>query len=191
MIIAKKIARATLATICVAALSGCSTGGVTKQSQTAFVEGNGVALYVKPAQRSAAPTISGATLANGNVTLKYDKVTVLNVWASWCAPCRAEAPLLSDFATQYASQGVQFAGVLTRDNATSALDFANRFKLSYPTFTDDSVLASFRNSLVPNAIPTTLIIDSHGYVAARVSGEVTVALLQNLILKTLKDGPHE
>jgi len=65
-----------------------------------------------------------------------------------------------------------------------------RFNISYPVFTDDSVLASFRNSLIPNAIPTTLIIDSHGYVAARVSGEVTVALLTDLITRVLKDGPH-
>jgi len=85
---------------------------------------------------------------------------------------------------------VQFAGILTRDNISSALEFVKRFKIAYPTFTDDSVLAEFRNSLVPNAIPTTLIIDSHGYVAARVSGEVTVALLSDLIDKVLKDPPH-
>jgi len=79
---------------------------------------------------------------------------------------------------------------LTRDNVSAAQEFAKRFKLDYPTFIDDSVLAKFRNSLVPNAIPTTLIIDAHGYVAARVSGEVTVALLSDLIGKVLKDPPH-
>jgi thiol-disulfide isomerase/thioredoxin len=171
-------------------LTGCSTGGLSKTNQTAFVEGNGVAIFLQPADRKPAPAISGATLASGNLTLTYNKVTVLNVWASWCAPCRAEAPLLSDFAQRYSAAGVQFAGVLTRDNTSSALDFVKRFKITYPIFTDDSVLAGFRNSLVPNAIPTTLIIDSHGYVAARVSGEVTVALLSDLIAKVQKAGPH-
>ena len=171
-------------------LTGCSSGGLSTANQNAFVSGDGVALYVKPTDRKPAPHISGATLRDGNVTLDSEKVTVLNVWASWCAPCRAEAPLLSDFAAKYKAQGVQFAGILTRDNLTSALDFAKRFNLDYPTFTDDSVLASFRDSLVPNAIPTTLILDSHGYVAARVSGEVTVALLTDLINKVLKDPPH-
>jgi hypothetical protein len=85
---------------------------------------------------------------------------------------------------------VQFAGILTRDNPSSALEFVKRFKINYPIFTDDSVLAKFRNSLVPNAIPTTLIIDAHGYVAARVSGEVTVALLTDLLTKVLKDPAH-
>jgi len=171
-------------------LTGCSSGGLSTANQNAFVSGDGVAVFVKSQDRKLAPTISGATLENGNVTLPSGKVTVLNVWASWCAPCRAEAPVLSDFALKYKALGVQFAGILTRDNISSALEFAKRFKLDYPTFIDDSVLASFRNSLVPNAIPTTLIIDSHGYVAARISGEVTVALLSEMIDKVRKSPAH-
>jgi thiol-disulfide isomerase/thioredoxin len=171
-------------------LTGCSSGGVSTANQNAFVSGDGVAIYVKPADRKPAPAISGATLNSGTITLAPGKVSVLNIWASWCSPCRAEAPLLSDFSTRYQSQGVQFAGILTRDNPSSALQFIKRFKITYPIFTDDSVLAKFRNSLVPNAIPTTLVIDSRGYVAARVSGEVTVALLTNLLTKVLKDPPH-
>jgi len=171
-------------------LTGCSSGGLSTVNQNAFVSGDGVAIYVKAPDRKLAPIISGATLQSGSITLAKGKVTVLNVWASWCSPCRAEAPLLSDFATRYAPRGVQFAGILTRDNASSALEFVKRFKIAYPIFTDDSILAKFRNSLVPNAIPTTLIIDAHGYVAARVSGEVTVALLTNLLEKVLQDAPH-
>ena len=179
-----------VATASVFLLTGCSSGGLSTANQNAFVSGDGVAVYVQPQDRKPAPTISGATLQNGTITLSKQKVTVLNVWASWCAPCRAEAPLLSDFAATYSAKNVQFAGILTRDNISSALEFAKRFKLDYPTFTDDSALAEFRNSLVPNAIPTTLIIDSHGYVAGRVSGEVTVGLLTDLINKVLKDPPH-
>ena len=186
----RKIVLAVFILVSSVFLSSCSTGGISKSSQSAFVEGNGVAVYVKPADRKPSPVISGPTLLSGNISLDHNRVTVLNIWASWCAPCRAEAPLLSDFAQKYSAQGVQFAGILTRDNTSSALAFTQRFKISYPIFTDDSLLAGFRTSLVPNAIPTTLIIDSHGYVAARVSGEVTTALLTNLITRVLKDGPH-
>jgi thiol-disulfide isomerase/thioredoxin len=184
----KRLALVLLSTLIL--LTGCSSGGLSTANQNAFVSGDGVAVYVNAQDRKPAPTISGATLQNGNLTLPAGKVTVLNVWASWCSPCRAEAPLLSDFAAKYKAQGVQFAGILTRDNTSAALEFVKRFKLDYPTFIDDSILADFRNSLVPNAIPTTLIIDSKGYVAARISGEVTVAILSNLIDRVLKDPSH-
>ncbi|CAB4531878.1 unannotated protein [freshwater metagenome] len=108
-------------------------------------------------------------------------MTVVNVWASWCSPCRAEAPTLSEFAIK--NPDLQFVGILTRDNQSSALSFVNRFKISYPTLTDDAVIASFRGSLSANAIPTTLIIDKNGLVAARISGQVTVSILRDLLEK--------
>jgi thiol-disulfide isomerase/thioredoxin len=119
----------------------------------------------------------------GNKTLTTGQVTVINVWASWCAPCRAEAPLLQEFSIQYPE--VQFAGILTRDNISSAKSFYENFKITYPTFIDDSLLIGFKDSLIPNAIPTTLIIDKNNKVAVRISGEVTVAGLRELLDKVL------
>ncbi len=168
-------------------MTGCSSGGLSKPNENAFVSGSGVAVYIKPADRKIAPLIGGPTLDGTSLTLLPNKVTVINVWASWCSPCRAEAPLLQDFSQQYPE--VQFAGILTRDNFTSAQSFVARFKLTYPSFVDDSLLTKFRGSLTPNAIPTTLIIDASGYVAARISGEVTVALLRDLITR-VKSEPH-
>ena len=78
---------------------------------------------------------------------------------------------------------VSFVGILTRDNPATAEAFQRRFALSYPTLIDDSILIGFKSSLPANAIPTTVIIDKKGMVAARISGQVTVASLTELITK--------
>ena len=109
------------------------------------------------------------------------KPVVVNVWASWCAPCRSEAPALVALSELYPD--VSFVGILTRDNLPSARAFVKRFKILYPTLVDETILLSFRNSLIANAIPTTLVIDKNGKVAARISGEITVASLTDLINK--------
>ena len=164
-------------------LTSCAGGGLSAENENSFISGSGIATYVEKAQRKSAPTLSGKTLTSGEVTLDSKKVSVINVWASWCAPCRAEAPLLQEFSINYPQ--VQFAGILTRDNISSAKAFYDNFKLTYPTFTDDSLLLGFGGSLIPNAIPTTLIIDQDGKVAVRISGEVTVAGLKKMLDKVL------
>ena len=166
-------------------LTACAGGGVSTQSENAFVSGSGTAVFIKISDRKNAPAISGELLMGGNKSLSTGQVTVINVWASWCAPCRAEAPLLQEFSVQYPE--VQFAGILTRDNISSAKSFYENFKITYPTFIDDSLLIGFKDSLIPNAIPTTLIIDKNNKVAVRVSGEVTVAGLRELLDKVLAE----
>ena len=165
-------------------LTACAGGGTPSPNENAFVSGDGVAVYVKVSDRKLAPILNGATLS-GETFVAPHKITVLNVWASWCAPCRAEAPLLEEFATKQPQ--IQFLGILTRDNLTSAQSFVQRFKITYPILIDDALLAGFRGSLVPNAIPTTMIIDAQGRVAVRISGQVTYALLDNMINKVVQD----
>ena len=166
-------------------LSGCAGGGLSAANENSFISGSGIATYVDKSERKSAPTLSGQTLTSGAIALEPKKVTVVNVWASWCAPCRAEAPVLQEFSINYPE--VQFAGILTRDNISSAQAFYENFNLSYPTFVDDSLLLGFGGSLIPNAIPTTLIIDKEGRVAVRISGEVTVAGLRKMLEKVLSD----
>ncbi|MEI6648613.1 MAG: TlpA disulfide reductase family protein [Actinomycetes bacterium] len=176
-----------IASTCLVVLTGC-TGGLSKANENSFVSGNGAAVYIKASDRKPAPVISGKVLDGSTQTLVSSKVSVINVWASWCSPCRAEAPVIQDFSQKYPN--VQFAGILTRDNISAAQSFVARFGLTYPTFTDDSILTSFRGTLTANAIPTTLIIDSAGYVAARISGELSVGLLRDLLDKVIKDPRH-
>jgi thiol-disulfide isomerase/thioredoxin len=160
------------------ALTGCGGGG-TSSAEESFVSGDGSTTFIKIEDRKIAPAITGLTLSGTNYTYTKDKVAVVNVWASWCSPCRAEAPILVSLANKYTD--VAFIGILTRDNPANAEAFERRFKVPYPTIIDDSILIGFKGSLPANAIPSTIVIDSQGYVAARVSGIVTIGSLSTLI----------
>ena len=168
-----------LALLLIPVLVACSSGVGFSANEQSFIAGNGVATFIPKANRKAAPAISGPTLDGSTFTPAPGKVLVLNVWASWCSPCRAEAPALQEMSSAHPE--VQFLGVLTRDSLVSARAFVERFNITYPSLTDDGILLKFHGQLTPNAIPTTLIIDSEGKIAARVSGEVTYSALEDLI----------
>lgn len=160
-------------------LSACGGAGVSSNNDQAFVSGDGTVTVLAPADRKPAPAITGKTL-DGSTFTAATGVRLVNLWASWCAPCRAEAPTLARLAKEYEGQ-VQFVGMLTRDNVASATAFVKKFGLNYPTINNESLILSFAGTLAPNAIPTTLIIDKKGRVAARLSGEVTDSALSAVL----------
>ena len=121
------------------------------------------------------------TLLGTEYSLPRDALAVVNVWASWCSPCRAEEPTLAALTKKYPE--INFVGILTRDNPVNAEAFVRKYKSPYPTLIDDSVLIGFSKSLPANAIPTTLVLDKSGKVAGRISGVVTIASLSELIEK--------
>lgn len=165
-------------------LAGCA-GGSSSTGSRSFVAGNGTVTFINAKDRVAAPAISGTTLDGSQYRLDRGRVGVLNVWASWCAPCRAEAPSLAALSKSFPE--VSFVGVLTRDNVSTARAFVRRFEIPYPSLVDDSILIGFHNSLVANAIPSTVVIDKNGKVAARISGEITIASLTDLIERVSKE----
>lgn len=143
--------------------------------------GSNPSSIIKSSDRKIAPKLSGVTLDGGTYEVQPGKVTVINVWASWCAPCRAEVPLLVDFAGK--NPDIQFVGILTRDNISAAAAFSKRFKMNYPTFVDDALINKFQGSIPANGIPTSIIIDKSGRVAARISGATTVGNFKRIIEK--------
>lgn len=180
----KKIAALiALSTSLAILLTGC---GSSKQvASKSYVAGNGTVTFIEPQDRKMGPTFSGKTLEGENFELPHGRIVVVNVWASWCGPCRAEAPTLAALANKY--KGVVFVGVLTRDSEVAARAFQERFQIPYPTIVDDSVLLGFRDTLTANAIPSTILMDPKGRVAARISGQITVASLSDLIEKLLAE----
>ena len=176
---------AALGAVALLALTGCSSGSSSEATGTSFVAGDGSIVLLDPAERVAAPNLVGMTLNGQQLSsagLAGD-VLVVNVWASWCAPCRSEAPSLERLSKEFADQGVSFIGLNTRDSDTSARSFVERFGITYPNVIDrDGVLQlGFRESLPPRAIPSTLVIDRSGRVAARVLGAVSESSLRGVI----------
>jgi thiol-disulfide isomerase/thioredoxin len=160
-------------------LTAC--GGGSSTSQESFIVGSGAVTVIKSQDRKAAPQLAGITLTGEQFSFETGKVGVVNVWASWCSPCRAEIPALIALSQQYAS--VQFMGILTRDNLVAAEAFARNKAMPYPTFIDDALLIGFKGTLPANAIPSTVLIDKQGRVAARISGAITLTSLSDLIRK--------
>jgi thiol-disulfide isomerase/thioredoxin len=166
----------------VVGLSACSTA---PETGSGFVSGDGSVTILDPAQRQLAPEAVGLDLDGDPLKLSdfAGQVVVLNVWASWCAPCRAEAPALEEVALQFAGKGVQFIGLNTRDSQAAAQAFTRNFDVTYPSLvdTDGRIQLLFNDSLPPQAIPSTIVIDQQGRVAARALGTVTSATLRAMI----------
>lgn len=173
--------------LAVLALSGCSDGRVepVAGAGSEYVAGGGVVTVVDEDQRVPAPAFSGPLLDGGDYDLadSVGSVVVLNVWGSWCAPCRAEAPDLQAVHEDTAGDGVEFVGVNTRDSETSARAFEQEYQITYPSVfdPDGAALLAFRDTLPASAIPSTLVVDRSGRMAARVIGPVDADALSDLV----------
>lgn len=188
---------AVLALTVVGALLLSACGGDEAGSSggdTNIVEGTGEITRVAAADREKAPDISGETLDGDTLSLSdyRGKVVVLNVWGSWCSPCRAEAPNLVAVAEDTKDQGVQFVGINTRDlDEANAKAFERRFDVNYPSLYDPDgklILEFPSGSLNPQAIPSTLIIDRDGRIAVRALKGLTEKELRNALDPVIEEG---
>lgn len=184
-----KIFLASLSFLIIACGAAAPTG--ISSGDTGFVAGDGSSVLLPKAERKPAPEINEATFNKNQFVLseQIGSVVVLNVWGSWCAPCRAEAKDLADLDRTFANQNVVFLGINTRDNLSSAQSFIERFTIDYENIEDQSgkILLKFKDTLSPNAIPTTLILDKEGLVAARILGPVDISLLRGFITNLVEE----
>ncbi|MGW0708622.1 TlpA family protein disulfide reductase [Streptomyces sp. NPDC002643] len=175
-------------------LTACSGGGVQGGGGgTGFVAGSDGIATVKKGDRATAPELSGKTIDGDTLDVSQykGKIVVLNVWGSWCPPCRAEAPNFVKVSTDLAGQGVQFVGINTRDTSTRpARAFEDEYKVTYPSLYDPTgklLLRFEKGALNPQMIPSTLVVDRDGKLAARAQKPLTEELLRKMLKPILAE----
>lgn len=124
---------------------------------------------------SPAPELEGLTLEGTSFDLadQLGRPVVINFWASWCAPCRNEFPILRDAETAHAADGLVIVGVLFNDAITPARDFVEDFGAGWPTLTDvnDAHAERYRVRFPPQ----TYFVDAEGVIRGIQYGEMTAA----------------
>jgi thiol-disulfide isomerase/thioredoxin len=182
---------AALAATATLGLAGCSGGDAQAVPDQGYIAGQGSVAAIGAADRDDPVVFRGTTLDGGRFDVRdhRGKVVVVNVWASWCPPCIAEAPDLQQVWAGSDPRQVQFVGIDTQDNVAAARAHEKRFGVTYPSIEDDGgrVLLALRGSLPPKAIPSTLVLDRRGRVAARVLGQVPASTLRALLSDALAE----
>jgi thiol-disulfide isomerase/thioredoxin len=174
--------------------AGCSGGDVGASGDQGYVAGKGIITSLKAADRRRPGPVSGTTLDGRRLSLAAYRghVVVVNVWGSWCPPCRAEAPMLARAARRLRPRGVVFVGIDSRNpEQAGPRAFVRRYRIPYESIYDPDgrTLLAFHDTLPPNSIPSTVILDRQGRVAASVIGEITRTTLVDLVHEAAKAAP--
>ena len=158
-----------------------------------YISGDGAYVFIEPGSRGDSVTFSGELDMGGDFDSAEfaGQPLLVNFWYAGCPPCRLEATDLQELNDTFSPEGMGFVGINIYDQRATSLTFAEEFGITYPSILDaGSGLArlSFAGQITPNAVPTTLILDSEHRVAARVSGLITdIPLLKRMIQDVLSE----
>ncbi len=177
-------------------LAGCTTGegsavDVNNGGEFRFEAGTPAGEVIPEDERATAPGFRGELLDGGDfdsADLTGD-VAVLNFWASWCGPCRDETPEFQAVYADFRDRGVQFLGLNVKDSEQLAVDFLERFGVEFPSLFDprSEVALAFRD-YPANAIPSTIVLDQQGRVAAVYTAVVPEEDLRTVLDRLLGEG---
>lgn len=178
-------------------LAGCASDPLADQYSQGttknYISGQGTISEIKAADRGAPVAFESVTDSGDDVSSAdyAGKVLVLNFWYAGCPPCRVEAPELEEVNQAFQGQDVAFLGVNVRDQPAQSLSFAETLGVTYPSVIDadnGNLLLAFAGTVAPNAVPTTLVIDKKGRVAARFLGAIDgPSSLRTIINDTLAE----
>jgi thiol-disulfide isomerase/thioredoxin len=177
-------------------LAGCSSGpdavDVNNGGEFRFVAATPSGEVIPAAERATAPEFSGTLLGGGDFSSQQlsGDVAVLNFWGSWCGPCRVETPEFQEVYADVRDDGVQFLGLNVKETSEQfALAFVDRFGIEFPSLYDPrgEVALAFRD-YPANAVPSTIMLDAEGRVAAVYTGAVAQDDLRRVLDRLRKEG---
>jgi thiol-disulfide isomerase/thioredoxin len=191
-------AATAIALACVASLglAACGSGGnsITKQANQGddknYLAGDGTLAQLAPGSRGKPVMLSGKLL-DGTAWSTKDhpgKIIVVNVWGSWCPPCKAETPDLQKAWAQLQKQGVVMVGVDRQEGPQTAAAYLKSAGVTYPSLQDDGGAALVALQGKASATPSTIVLDKQHRIAARVSGPTTTATLTGLVHDVMSKG---
>ena len=175
------VAVAAALVIAAAQVTGCTTGedAVAQGGTFDFVSPGGqtAIFYDPPSSRVTIGDLNGPDLSPDETIWLSDftgKVVLINVWGSWCAPCRTETPELETVYAEYRDRGVQFLGIDVRDNRDTARDSVTDRNVQYPSIFDPAMrsLITLGRTYPTSVVPTTMVLDRQ-----RVAAVYLMALL--------------
>ncbi|MDA3649066.1 TlpA family protein disulfide reductase [Saccharopolyspora indica] len=171
----KLLVRLGLVAAALALVGGCATQGedaVATGGEFTFVSPGGqTRLFYAPDERGRVSGMAGESLLEEGKQLGLDdfkgQVVVLNIWGSWCGPCRAEADDLQAVQDKAGPKGVQVLGINVRDSRSAAVDFHRDRGLTYPSIYDPSGRSLLALRQFPRStVPATIVLDRNHRVAA-------------------------
>ncbi|MGY1806762.1 redoxin domain-containing protein [Blastococcus sp. SYSU D00669] len=176
-------------------LAGCSTGSdavdVNNGGEFRFVAGTPAGEVIAPEERQAAPEFAGELLDGSEYssTELGGDVAVINFWGSWCPPCRVESPEFQEVYAEVQGDGVQFLGVNVKDDRQLAQAFLDSKAITFPSLFDPrgEVALAFRD-YPANAIPSTIVLDRQGRVAAVYTAAVQQDDLRSVLTLVTEEG---
>jgi len=170
---------------CTSGGGGSATGGGSAVNSNPGTAVDPRVILIATVDRKAGPQLSG-TLVDGagfDLSAWAGKPVVVNVWGSWCGPCKDEQPGLVTAAARLTPTGVEFLGLDEKDTPANAQAHNRHFGVAYPSLSDISgqQLLSFRGLIPPAAVPSTVVLDAQHRVAAVKIGRTTATTVVTMV----------
>jgi len=140
-----------------------------------------------PALLAGAPaasyTIKTLDGASDSLDRYRGRVVFVNLWASWCAPCRSETPALEQLFEENRGLGLTVLGIDQGESASAARAFAQEMKLRYPILLDEE--QQYGRAYAAIGLPTSLVIDRTGHIVRGIDGELSLAQMREAVVPLL------